>query len=240
MRPVDKGVWPESNKGKKYVFNDWKRAKKHLVLRTGDFCHLCEVRVNNALSVEHIKSRDSHPRLSGSWHNFLLACSSCNSSKKNAVLLLPYRERYYWPHLNNTMLVFYTPLIGHGAMVVNAGTALSVEQKVKAQATIDLYGLGKLKTSTGDSDNRFTERLETVDMAIELLRDYTNNDTNIGSILKVAVSRGFFSIWVDIFSSKPEVVTALIDSPKFKIDRAVCFDANLQPIHRNPLKADPV
>lgn len=240
MRPVDKGDWPTYGGGKKYVFNDWKKAKKRLVLRTGDFCHLCEMRINNALSVEHIKPRDSHPRLSATWNNFLLACNSCNSSKRQTAPLPPYRQRYYWPHLNNTMLAFYTPLIGAGAMVINATIALSAEQKVKAQATISLYGLDKLKTSTGDSDNRFTERLETIDMAIELLQDYANNDTNIRSILKVAVSRGFFSIWIDIFRSKPEVVTALMDSPKFKIDRTVYFDANLQPTHRNPLKADPI
>jgi len=240
MRPVDKGSWPTYRAGKKYIFNDWRKAKKHLLSRTGGFCHFCEMRINNALAVEHIKPRDSHPRLSNSWNNFLLSCNSCNSSKRQTAPLSPYRQRYYWPHLNNTMLAFYTPLIGTGAMVINAATTLSVEQKVKAQATIKLYGLDKLKTSTGDSDNRFTERLETIDMAIELLRDYTNNETNIGSILKVAESRGFFSIWIDIFRSKPEVVTALIDSPKFKINRAICFDLNLQPIPRNALKSDPI
>lgn len=240
MRPIEKGGWPTYGGGKKYVFNDWKKAKKHLMSRTGDFCHLCEVRVNNALSVEHIKPRDSHSRLSNSWNNFLLACNSCNSSKLQTVPLQPYRQRYYWPHLNNTMLAFYTPLIGGSAMVVNVVSTLAPEQMAKAQATIDLYGLNKIKTSTGDSDNRFTERLETIDMAIEMLRDYTNRETNIASILKVAVSRGFFSVWIDIFRSAPEVVNALMDSPKFKINKAVHFDINLQPVPRNPLRADPI
>jgi hypothetical protein len=241
MRPIERGEWPTHGRNNiQYVFNDWTKAKKHLVKRTGDYCHFCEMRVNNALTVEHIEPRESSPHLSNHWFNFLLACHSCNSSKNKTPPLQDYRLRYYWPHLNNTLLAFHTPLTGPDAMVVHVRTSLLAVQKIKAQALIDLYGLDKLKTTTGDSDTRFTERLETIDMAIALLNDYTNNDTNVNSILMVAASRGFFSIWLEVFSSKPEVIIALLDSPKFKINKALFFDANFTPIPRNPLNADPI
>ncbi len=239
MRPINKGWWPTYGGGKKYVFNDWARAKKHLINRTGPYCHLCEMRVNNSLAVEHIKARTHFPRLANSWTNFLLACTSCNSSKTSNKLKIPYRKHYYWPHLNNTLLAFVSPACGPDACLVTPHPGLSASQKARAQATIALYELDKRVTSTGDSDNRFIERQKATKMAIDRLVEYKKGLATIQAIVDMATNTGFFSVWLDVFGKEPMVKTALLQAPEYKID-GNWFDATFNPTHRNPGQADPI
>jgi len=240
MRPIDKGTWPITEKGNKAVFTQWRNAKYYLEERTGCYCHLCEMRVNNALAIEHIKAKDSHPRLSACWTNFLLICTSCNSRKNKTPLTPPYRHHYYWPHLNNTLLAFHTPLVGHNALVVNAHPSLSPPQKQKADATIKLYALDKTATATGDSDRRYLERKQTISMALERLEEYANNQVSLSAIVDLAVSRGFFSLWLDIFRGYPKVVHALLDAQPFCQNKTSWFSATLDPLPRNQGKTDPL
>ncbi|WP_413725104.1 HNH endonuclease [Sodalis sp. RH16] len=240
MRPIDKGTWPLNKKGAKACFNHWRNAKQYLEERTGCYCHLCEMRVNNALAVEHIKPKDSYPRLSACWTNFLLICTPCNSRKSKSLLAVPYRHHYYWPHINNTLLAFHTPLTGDNAMVVNAHPSLSPSQKQKADATIKLYALDKTTTVTGDSDRRYLERQLTISMALERLEEYADNRATAAAIVDLAVSRGFFSLWMVIFSDYREVMEALLDARPFCQNRTAWFSAALAPLPRNQGQADPL
>ncbi|XBS68610.1 hypothetical protein ABK905_18415 [Acerihabitans sp. KWT182] len=240
MRPVDKGAWPVTKKGAKAVLTQWRNAKQYLEERTGSYCHFCEMRVNNALAIEHIKSKERFPRLSACWTNFLLICTSCNSRKNTLPLNVPYRDHYYWPHLNNTLLAFHTPLAGENALVVNAHPALSPAQKQKADATIKLYALDKITTAAGDSDRRYLERKQTISMALERLQEYADKRASTAAIVDLAVSRGFFSLWLDIFHGYPEVVRALLDAQPFCQRNAAWFGENLEPLPRNRGKADPL
>lgn len=241
MRPINKGEWPTKGRNNvKCVFTDWRRAKPHLVERTGLYCHFCEMRVNNCLAVEHIKARKDYPKLANSWTNFLLVCTSCNSTKTSNRLLTPYRRHYYWPHWNNTLLAFFSPLSGANAQLVTPQVGLLVHQKFRAEATIALYGLDKWKTSTGDSDNRYIERQKATKMAIDRLIEYQDGKATIEAIVDMATSTGFFSVWLDVFNAIAPVKQALLQASEYKIDITAWFDANFQPIPRNPTQADPI
>lgn len=238
MRPINKGAWPTKANGNKYIFNDWSRAKIHLQTRTGSYCHFCEMRVNNCLAIEHIKSRDAYPRLSNCWTNFLLICTSCNSSKNNKNVL--YALSYYWPHLNNTLLAFYSPISGPDAQKVIPQPSLTASQTARAKSTIDLYELDKIVTSDGGSDNRYIERVKAAKMAIDRRIEYQNGLATINAIVDLATTTGFFSVWLDVFSNVTPVKQALLNAPEFKIDVNAWFDGNLDPIPRHPTLTDPI
>lgn len=198
------------------------------------------MRVNNCLAVEHIKARKDYPRLAHSWTNFLLACTSCNSSKTSNKLAVPYRQHYYWPHLNNTLLAFVSPLAGPYAQLVVPRAGLSPSQQSRAAATIALYGLDKRTTATGDSDNRYLERQKATKMAIDRFLEYQDGKATIGAIVDMAQTTGFLSVWLAVFDSIAPIRLALLNAPDYKINVAAWFDADLNPIPRNQTGVDPI
>lgn len=63
MRPINKGLHPITpQRGKKMVLNDWTKAIPFLKQRTGDYCHICEMKVTNMLAIEHIKPQIHFPK----------------------------------------------------------------------------------------------------------------------------------------------------------------------------------
>lgn len=74
MRPVDKGDAPYDKISK------YQEAEPYLEKRIGAYCSFCEMRVNNALAVEHKESKNSGGALMD-WSNLLLSCVYCNSRK---------------------------------------------------------------------------------------------------------------------------------------------------------------
>jgi hypothetical protein len=58
-----------------------------------------------------------------------------------------------------------------------------------------------------------------------------NNETNIESMIQLALARGFWSIWMTIFENQSEVKKALIES--FPGTCVKCFDSDGNPINRN-------
>lgn len=251
MRPINRGPWPTYRKGAatiRYLFTDYRNAKKHLVARTGDYCHLCEMRVNNALAVEHILPREHFPGLESEWENFLLICNSCNSHKR-ATIPMPYNRRrlhlsnnrfrrlYYLPHLHNTLLAFDVSI----SAIVRPKAGLTPLQRMKAQRTIALYGLDKIKTSTGDGDNRYIERGKALKNAIDRMLEYQRGVQPVNAIVDMAVISGFFSVWLKVFDGIPAVRTALIHTAAFHLASTGCFDVHEQLIPRNPGNlADPI
>lgn len=240
MRPINKGTWPTLKGGKKYVFNNWGNAKPHLIRRTGIYCHFCEMRINNCMAIEHIKAKIDYPTLSNNWTNFLLTCTSCNSNKLAKRLDTPYRMQYYWPHLNNTLLAFVSPISGPDALLVRPHFNLNTSQSKRAQATIDLYQLKKKVDSSGESDIRYLERQIAAKKAIDRYIEYMDGKATIPAIVDMATSTGFFSVWLDVFDAIPPVKEALLLAPEFKIDVKSWFDANFNPIPRNAAATDPI
>lgn len=235
MRPVDKGPWPtrKNTASTKLKFNDWTRAIKHLRVRTGEFCHLCEMAVDHLIAVEHIKSRHTHPKLSSSWTNFLLSCSHCNSSKSTKLLDSPYRKHYFWPHIHNTLMAFEVPLTGDEAGVVRPSCNVTQNPQLtqRARDMIALYELNKTTTADGAADRRYLNRMAAIQMATSRRVEFEKGQATIAAILDLASKTGFFSVWFEIFSDVPEVKSALIGAPKFCLSPA-WFDANSNPIPR--------
>lgn len=240
MRPINKGDWPtrKNNSAIKLVFTDWSNARESLVERTGQYCHLCEIQLPMGLAVEHIKPKEIYPSLSDKWPNFLLICTSCNSRKKITVPVQPYRLRYYWPHLNNTLMAFSTSLVGPDALLVTPHSGLNAAQLARATATIDLYKLDQKLLASGEGDARYTRKAEIGSKAVRRYVEYKRAICTLESIVDSVVSDGFFSLWLEVFKNEKAVVDAILDIPQFKIDRPNWFDANNDPVGRNPTIPD--
>jgi hypothetical protein len=118
-----------------------------------------------------------------------------------------------------------------GNIIVKMG--LNATQKIKAQSTIDLYGLDKVEDSYGGIDSRYQARLLAFSQAIEALQEYQKQEIKIDAIIRNAISTGFWSIWFMCFYQFDEVKERLIQD--FKV-ASECFDTNHQylPIPRNP------
>lgn len=231
MRPINKGLWPtKSNSTKPKVFNDWTRAIPILKKRTGAYCHLCEMKITSGLAIEHIKPKEHFPHLKSHWSNFLLICNYCNSHKL-ATIPKNYIEMYFWPHLNNTLLVFdYERSLPH----IKPFDTLSQDKKRRANNLIELYGLRKEITSDGSPDTRWIEKLKAYKMAIDRRIEYQKGiNKSIDSIVDLAVQSGFFSIWLKVFKDIPPIRISLIQREEFHILNTNCFDKSLQLQPRN-------
>jgi uncharacterized protein (TIGR02646 family) len=229
MRPVAKGDWPLTAKhGKKMSLENWSRAIPILKARTGSYCHLCEMHVTNPIAIEHIFNRDSYPRLSANWSNFLLACSYCNSRKGAQRVEAPYRAKYFWPHLHNTLLKFeYRP-----DGVTRAHADLSPADRPRALRTISLYALDATKTKTGDLDQRHRARLQAWRIAIDRRIEFEKGICPVSVIVDSATLAGFFSVWLAVFHDREAVRAALIQCPAFHLAETSCLDAQLELVER--------
>ena len=222
MRPVQKGDWPlRSNSATtQLVFNDWARAIPHLRLRTGDYCHLCEMRVTNAIAIEHIQPKEHFPALSNDWDNFLLICNYCNSEKLDEIPIPNYRDYYLWPHLNNTMLAFDLDLT---TGLVTPRTGLNPANRQRVLRLIELYGLNKRSNASGASDPRYLERVSALYLAVTRRVEYNNGQATPAAIVDLAKTKGFFTVWLKVFGDVPEIKEALINCREFKVPVAECF-----------------
>lgn len=98
MRPVDKGDAPYDKISK------YQEAEPYLEKRIGAYCSFCEMRVNNALAVEHKESKNSGGALTD-WDNLLLSCVYCNSRKLEKIRKGDL-DKWLWPDQHNTFLAF--------------------------------------------------------------------------------------------------------------------------------------
>jgi hypothetical protein len=203
MRPVDKGVSPNT-------YTNYKKARNDLIDKIGGYCSYCEMHITNMIEVEHV-----HPTSQGGplldWDNFLLACKYCNNVKLNRNTS---RNGYLWPDQDNTDLVFeYSEM----DVIKPKNTNLTNIQTM-AQGTIDLMGLDRKPsgrnepteadlrwifremawTQAKNSEKRW-KKCPTPEMAEQIA------DTSLG---------GFYSIWMVVFKNEPLVLTAIEDAHK--------------------------
>ena len=211
------------------MFNDWTRAIPHLKLATGSYCHFCEMKVTNALAIEHIKPQTHFPRLQNQWENFLLICNYCNSEKL-AMIPKNYRTDYFWPHLNNTLLAFDFNFTANVIPNTKLTNPVDID---RANRLIALYGLDKRTSSDGSPDPRWVERAKALYLAINRKSEYLSGRATLDAIVDFAVATGFFSVWLKIFDNIPVVRAALINCPDFKIPINECFDAALMPMRNS-------
>ena len=64
------------------------------------------------------------------------------------------------------------------------------------------------------------------------LKDYEKGFISAEKVVEFARERGFFSVWFTVFAAHKAVKSALVD--RFKGTARNCFDADFNPIPRNP------
>ncbi len=202
MRPVDKSLF----QGNKQSYIPYGDAKDDLIKAIGGFCSYCERQgFRSALAVEHIQDKKSFPALELEWSNFLLSCTSCNSIKDTKAItdtLLPDRD--------NTYDVFM--YLNDGFIQVKPD--LDNDLKDKARALINLAGLDRVPSKRGYSgnDTLWLDRKGSWVLANRYLQKYQNKDCDIETIIDLALNNGFWSVWMQVFETYPDVQKELINA----------------------------
>jgi hypothetical protein len=183
------------------------------------------------LEIEHIIPKNQDSQKIEDWTNFLLACGRCNGRDNKGPKEVNI-EDYYLPHLNNTFLAFQYR--EGGLIVVNP--KLTQAQQLKAMGTLDLLGLNKYPGNPqynrlSPRDKRWQERKTAWDLAQKYFDHYKNAEVDADTIVDLARSRGFFSIWYTLFIEETDVLERLIHN--FKGTALSCFPApNFNPTPR--------
>lgn len=250
MRPVTK--WPVGQTNPPAgttvlaQYNPHGQANPILQLNLDTFCSYCEA-FGHDLQVEHIVSvhRDGTQRTL--WGNFLLACGRCNGGDNKSSKLVDLTLLYF-PHQNNTLLAFE---YREGGLVgVHPGLA-NPDHIDKAKAMLDLVCIDKYPGNPKypptryhpqgfpANDRRWAHRRTAWEKAKIRLAQYEAGEITAESVVNFAHERGFFSVWFSVFSAHQEVKGRLINA--FYGTAANCFDANFNPIPRNPTNTtDPI
>jgi uncharacterized protein (TIGR02646 family) len=231
MRPVERGDVPTDAKGHPKQYKQYDQAQPDLVVRLGEYCSYCERSIKANLAVEHIQSKDYQPQLELSWHNFLLACANCNSTKSTKVRDDTTQSHYYWPHLDNTLHTFVYKPDG----VVEVNPALNAAEQKKAQKTLELTGLDRHPTAKNKlrpKDERWNHRREVWDLAqqAKTLLALNDNSSLRDFIVMNAKGHGCVSIWMTVFHDDPDMLNRFIQA--FPGTCCQCFNSKGQPVPR--------
>ncbi|MCZ4693786.1 HNH endonuclease [Ancylomarina euxinus] len=211
MRPVDKGNVPQE-KGVDIIFKEYSRARRYLIDRIGEYCSYCERKLVANLAVEHVKPKATNPGLRLDWHNFLLGCTNCNSTKGDKPVVL---NDFIWSDQDNSFEFFDYNSNG----LVSVINTLSQADQVRVNATIALVGLDNPTPKKGTvrwqeaSDRRQEHRIQALMESTKFASAYANcQDKTLYRDLLVSKVRdnGFWSIWMHAFSAYPEVQRVLI------------------------------
>lgn len=197
MRPLDKGI-PQKD------YSDYSDAKPGLKARNGPFCAYCEMPVRDLGYVDHV-----HPLANGGaaldWSNFLLSCFFCNRTKWNNN---QNREGYLWPDIDNTDLAFEY----NKQFIIKPFAELADQQKKASQNLINLTGIDRTADDSSLKDTRWRNRNEAWAKAEAMYEAWQTGLNQPGlriAIPEVAHSTGFYSIWMAVFATVPEVQNAI-------------------------------
>lgn len=227
MRPVNRGNRPTEGDGSKLEFKRYQNARDSLRKRIGDYCSYCEICLHSRMDVEHIQPKSLRPSLELEWDNFLLACPICNAIKSDTNVDL---DDYFWPDRDNTALVFLydtdaPPRINPGLSRVHAEMAAR---------SLDLTGLDRVpgQKKYSERDLRWLKRNEAWGIALLLHENLKSHDTPEmrNAIVLTAISRGFWSVWMQVFQDDIEMRKLLING--FLGTAAECFDNKTRPVRR--------
>lgn len=196
MRSVTKGHPPETETGAPVVFEEYQAAARYLKERLGRYCSYCERTIPVGLAVEHKLPKKHHAHLELEWHNFLLACANCNSSKGSE----PFpTDSVLWPDEHDTFSVIaYLP---SGAVKPLADLEDAIANRVIA--TLELLGLSKTPDQMTSADHRYFDRLEVWRLAQQSKVDLLVGDTAAlrRAIIRTAKTSGGYSIWQAVFNT---------------------------------------
>lgn len=227
MRPVERGDVPRDSSGAEILFNEYGDARDPLIGRIGDYCSYCEVALHSSVHVEHVQPKSKRGHLEKTWSNFLLACDYCNPTKGAADVV---QGDYFWPDRDNTARAF--DYVSDRAPQVAGG--LSDPQKTMAQATLELTGIDREPghAQLTERDRRWLKRRQAWGIALLERRKISESDTpqQRDSAVHVAISRGFWSVWMQVFHDDLDMRRRLIAA--FPGTAQNCFDGHTAYIQR--------
>ena len=225
MRPVERGEVPvDPITGLPKVFACYEDARGDLLNRLGCFCSYCEMRIENAPNVEHIAPKSRDTERERDWDNLLLSCNHCNPTKGKALRRL---EEHLWPHLDNTARAFRYDEGGR----MHVADWLAADVRRRALRTRNMIGLDP-REMTPAALRRRGHRRDAWTIAVtnrERLR-VAPSDALRETIVELARSRGYWSVWMTVFADDPDMRRRLIAG--FKGTAAGCFDANAAALPR--------
>ncbi len=215
MRPIVRGDWPLDKLGRHESYTDYQRARGELIRRLGGYCSYCEMQLDSGLHVEHVQPKKEQgtqcvdSSKNSDWDNFLLACVNCNATKSNKSVndcLLPDRDDTF-------VALCYQ---ANGIVMVASDQLPSVQ--IKAKNLIALVGLDKTPSNDSKmSDRRWHARSDAWSKAVHAKKtlETSNSDEMLGIVVMLATASGYWSIWMTVFASNPDVLQALLNTEKF-------------------------
>ncbi len=227
MRPVQRGTPPQQN-GQPIQFTKYQDARGALIDRLGEYCSYCEMHLDASLAVEHVQPKKHHPDAELRWGNFLLGCTNCNSTKGQQDVEL---EDVFWPDRDNTFLALTYEAGGR----VSPAAMLAGEQALRAAALLKLVGLDKEpKDGPSVSDRRWNNRREAWEIAQMAWQDLADSPSPAMKriIVELAKAKGYWSVWMTVFSNDQEMRTRLLTPNAFPGTAIDCFDVQTQALPR--------
>jgi hypothetical protein len=224
------------------VVADYKDWRQDLLDCLGNWCCYCNMPLTDSPQVEHVSPKNPQPgHAAGAyldWENMVLACGPCNRAKSNKPIL---EAHFYMPDTHNTHLVFEYFVVLHPirpgkfACIPRPNAHAQIDED-RAKRTIELCKLDTIKK--GDdraTDLRWHYRFEAWTYAQDCKADWDEWGKQMAAqfiplLTKVALGKGFFSVWLQVFDQVPVVCQALI---KAFPGTANCFDVDGRPIPRN-------
>lgn len=229
MRPVERGNVPLDKDGNPKLYKKYDDARDDLIACLGDYCSYCEMKIPTP-AVEHIQPKSLANSLKLSWSNFLLACPSCNSVKKDKPIDANNLGSYFWVDADNTFRIFRY----EKDLAPQIALHLNIFQRKIAQNTLELTGLDREPThpKLSKKDVRWKERNEAWGKAERAKINLQKNNTDAmrEQIIDTATSTGFFSVWMTVFEDDKDIRHCLIKA--FRGTSQNCFDQNAKPISR--------
>ncbi|VTR27886.1 HNH endonuclease [Sphingobacterium thalpophilum] len=215
MRPLNKGTTPTLD-GEEITVNSYGEWRRFLIERIGYYCAYCNIPLSHNLNVEHVVPKNpvegAEAGDSLAWDNMLLACGPCNNAKSNREINA---NRYYLPEEHNTLLPFTVGEIpdNPNAAIIAPSHALTLSQNLKAQATIELFGLNEIDNRNKVVDIRWKKRKMALQLARSSFALYSEIKVSNRALLPHAASHvartaaevGFFIVWFEIFKNEPLV-----------------------------------
>mgnify|MGYP004449447991 CR=1 FL=1 len=219
MRPIDRGEVPLVD-GKLKVYKEYSRARRDLKERIGSFCSYCERYLPTNAAIEHVPPTSLVHEKKLDWSNFLLACTNCNSCKKDKLINTDNIDSFVWPDQDDT---FHLIEYDTSTYMPKVKSGLKDEQVNKVNNTLSLVGLDKPAPKIGTisyeecSDMRVEQRGQAFDIANKYLLRFINakNDAHrtdiIDGICDYVLASGFWSVWMAVFKNEKDVIKRLID-----------------------------
>ena len=201
MRPVDRPPVPRA-------YTTYRDALPDLEGCFGKYCSYCERYLPISLEVEHKAPKKHFKHLELEWTNFLLACKTCNSIKKDNYHA---NEDILWPDEHNTFLALVYTRDG----LVQPTCSLEPEVSQRAHNLAKLVGLDRNMRQATKRDERWMQREAIWRYATWLSERFESKgmpEDWLQVIVQAALDRGFFSVWLTVFRKYPTVRRCLISA----------------------------